>query len=119
MMNVEAIMGTAGLDITRLTGLLGRKKIECTLVNGDAAFDHCVLRLFSFKRPGVVAFLEYENQGMEPRLAGLILRDDRFMPRKDDYPLAWEKMLKLEGVRKDDADKIAEWVEGEYLNRAS
>ena len=109
-------MGTAGLDTTKLGGLLERKKIECSLVNGDAARDHCVLRLTSPKCPGVVAFLEYENQGMEPRLAGLILRDHEFSPTKDDYPLEWERTLKLEGARKDDADKIARWIEREYLS---
>ncbi|MDQ3817165.1 MAG: hypothetical protein M3362_05680 [Acidobacteriota bacterium] len=109
----------AGLDITGLARLLEGKKIECALVEGDAAFDHCVLRLSSVMRPGVVAFLEYENQGVEPRLASLIFQDDKFMPRKDDYPLEWEKTLKLEGARKDDADKIAGWVEREYLSHVS
>jgi hypothetical protein len=112
-------MGTAGLDIKRLARLLERKKIECALVGGDAAFDHCVLRLYSVKRPGVVAFLGYENQGMEPRLAGLILRDAGPVPREEDHPLEWESTLKLEGARKGDADKIARWVEREYLSRAS
>ena len=109
----------AGLDISRLAGLLERKKIKCALVGGDAAFDHCVLRLSSVKRPGVAAFLEYENQGVEPRLAGLILRDDGFMPQREAYPFEWEKSLELEGARDDDADKIAGWVEHEYLGRAS
>jgi len=118
-MNVGVLMGTAGLDMTRLVGLFERKKIECALVEVDAALDHCVLRLSSVKRPGVVAFLEYENDGMEPRLIGLILRGDGFVPRKEEYPLEWEKTLELRGARKDDPDKIALWVEREYLNRAS
>ena len=87
-------MGTAGLDVTRLAGLLERKKIECTLMDGDSALDHCVLRLSSVKHPDVVAFLEYENQGVEPRSAGLIIRDDGFMPQKEDYPFEREKYVR-------------------------
>ncbi len=112
-------MGTAGLNVTKLAGLLERKKIECVLVDGDAAFDHCVLRLSSVRRPGVVAFLEYENQGAGTRLAGLTFRNDRFIPRKEDYPLEWEKNVELEGARKDDPEKISRWVEREYLDSAS
>jgi hypothetical protein len=59
-------MGTAGLDVKRLAGLLERMKADCTLVDDDAALDHCVLRISSIKRPGVVAYIEYENIG-EPR----------------------------------------------------
>ena len=112
-------MGTAGLDVSKLAGLLERKKIECALVDGDMALDHCVLRLSSVRRPGVVAFLEYENKGMEPRLAGLILSDVEFTPQKDEYPLEWEKTLELEGARADDTDKITQWVESVYLNHTS
>jgi hypothetical protein len=117
--NIGVLMGTAGLDINRLAGLLERKKIECVLVDGDSAFDHCVLRLTSVRRPGVVAFLEYENQGGEPRVAGLTFRDDSFMPERNDYPPEWEKYLRLRGARKDDPGKIASWIEGEYLDSAS
>ena len=111
-------MGTSGLALKRLASLLVRKRIECTFVNGDAAFDHCVLRLSSVRLPSVVAFLEYENKGMEFRVAGLILRDASFMPQKEDYPLEWQKTLKLEGAREDDPDKISEWVERELFKSA-
>lgn len=50
--------------------LLQRIKVDCVLVEGDEAQDHCILRLSSVKRPGQVAFITYENQGAEPRLAG-------------------------------------------------
>lgn len=111
-------MGTAGLDVNRLRGLLERKKIESSLVDDDAALDHCVLRLLSARHPGVVAFLEYENQGDELRFAGIVFHGDKFMPQKEDYPLEWQKTLKLEGAQRDDPDKIAQWVEREYLNSA-
>ena len=111
-------MGTAGLNVSRLAGLLGRVKIDCEIVDGDAALDHCVLRLSSVRRPAVVAFLEYENQGVEPRLAGLAFRGEGFMPQREDYPLEWERRLELRGAREADAEKIARWVEGEYLDRA-
>jgi hypothetical protein len=109
-------VGTAGLNIKRLSDLLARRKVECILVDGDAALDHCVLRLSSDMHPNVVAFLEYENQGTEPRLVGIVFRGDEFTPQKEDYPLEWQKTLKLEGERKADSSKIAEWIEREYLN---
>jgi hypothetical protein len=112
-------MGTAGLDVNRLTGLLERKKVECALLDGDAAFDHCVLRLSSVRRPARVAFLEYENQGDEPRLAGLVIREDTFLPQRSEKLPEWESTLELRGARKDDPDKIAQWVEREYLSAAS
>lgn len=104
-------MGTAGLNVNRLAGLLERKKIECTLVDRDEGLDHCVLRLSSIKHPSVVAYLEYENQGIEPRFAGIVFRDDSSTPQKNDYPLDWQKELKLEGTLTDDPDKIAQWIE--------
>lgn len=54
-------MGTAGLDLKRLGGLLERMKADYTLVDDDTALDHCLLRISSIKRPGVVAYIEYEN----------------------------------------------------------
>jgi hypothetical protein len=112
-------MGTAGLDINRLVGLLERKKVECTLLDGDAAFDHCVLRLSSLRRPGVTALLEYENQGGEPRLAGLIFLEAKSLPEGHGYRAEWERTLELRGARTDDPDKIAQWVGREFLDTAS
>ncbi len=118
VMRPGVLMGTAGLDVNRLAGLLERLKVECVVVDEDGAFDHCVLRLSSVKRPAVAAFLEYENQGAEPRLACLALRDDRFMPRDGEYPLEWQATLRLEGARRDDPEEIARWVEREFLGGA-
>ncbi len=112
------LMGTAGLDVERLASLLSQNRIESTLVDGDASLDHCVLRLVSVRRPNVVAFLEYENQGVEPRLAGLVFRDDKFLPRTDDYPLEWERTLELDGARENDPEEIAQWIRREYLDSA-
>ena len=112
-------MGTAGLDVNRLAGLLERKKVGCTLLDGDAAFDHCILHLSSVKRPAVVALLEYENTGDEPRLAGLVFRQGRFLPERGEPLPEWEKTLELRGARKDDPSKISQWVEREYLIAAS
>ena len=113
------LMGTAGLDVKRLTGLLERKKVECALVDGDAAFDHCVLRISSVRRPARVALLEYENQGDEPRLAGLVIREDTLLPQRSEKLPEWERTLELRGACKDDPEKIAQWVEREYLSAAS
>ena len=92
-------MGTAGLNVERLAGLLERKKVECTLIEGDAALDHCVLRLASRRRPALVAFVEYENQGIEPRLVGLSVQENEPANEKEDRTRDWQKKLKLQGAR--------------------
>ena len=112
-------METAGLDINRLAGLLERKKVECTLLEGDTGFDHCMLRLSSVRRPAVAALLEYENQGGEPRLAGLVFLKDESLPQRQGYRAEWERTLELRGARTDDPDKIAQWVGREFLDTAS
>ncbi|HXQ33272.1 MAG TPA: hypothetical protein VN843_04545, partial [Anaerolineales bacterium] len=66
-------MGTAGLDVKRLQGLLERHKVFAILLEGDEAQDHVVLELSSVRQPNLVARLEYENKGFEPRLASLIV----------------------------------------------
>src|SRR5688572_11957332 len=98
-------MGTAGLDVKRLAGLLERRKVDCDLIEGDSAYDHCVLRLTSHKLRGPVATLQYENKGFEPRLVGLTIEDA-------DH---WDKALELRGAREDDPEKIVEWLERDYL----
>ena len=113
-------MGTAGLNVTRLAGLLERRKVECVLMEGDSARDHCVLRLSSFKLPRVHALLEYENQGVGPRLVGMLFRnDDESVSQKNEYPLEWQKTLQLAGAREKDPDKIVQWIDRELLNCAS
>ena len=112
----EFFMGTAGLDVRRLSGLLEHRKIGCTLVEGDRALDHCILRLSSARRPGVVAFLEYVNLGGETRWvriliqpAGAELKAERgrfFDPQNTLY---------LRGPRRDDPQRILRWVEKEFL----
>jgi len=107
-------MGTAGLDVKRLTGLLQRMKADCTLIDDDAALDHCVLRLSSAKRPGVVAYIEYENIA-EPRRVGMVIRPDHYIPEKEEYPLDWEKEIRIKGARKEDPERIAEWIKQVFL----
>ena len=113
-------MGTAGLNVIRLASLLERRKVDCVLIDGDSSRDHCVLRLSSIKFPRVHALLEYENQGVEPRLVGMLFRnDDESVPEKEEYPLEWQKTLQLAGARDEDPDKIAQWIDRELLNGAS
>ena len=109
-------MGTAGLDVKRLSGLLESLKIGCTLVEGHRVLDRCLLRLSFVKPPGVVAFLEYANQGGETRsvriltqAAGVELQEERghyFDPRNTLY---------LRGPRRDDPQRILRWIEKEFL----
>jgi hypothetical protein len=105
-------MGSARLDIRRLAGLLERIKIACEVLDGDEAADHCVLRAVSIRRPDVAALIEYENQGVEPRLAGMTILSAESTPEKS---FKWQKTLRLEGPRKDDPEKIARWVKEEFL----
>ena len=107
-------MGTAGLDTRRLEGLLKRLRIDCEVLDGDQSFDHCVLRLSTARRAAAVAFVEYENQG-EPRLVGLMVQPTGFELSSEHFSFKWRETLKPEGARKDDPDKIARWIETEFL----
>jgi hypothetical protein len=107
-------MGTAGLDVKRLAGLLERMKANCILIDDDAALDHCVLRISSIKRPGVVAYVEYENIA-ESRLVGMVVKPEHFQPEREDYPLEWEREMQLKGSRKEDPEQIAAWIKRDFL----
>ena len=109
-------MGSAGLNIKRLAGLLEQIKIECAVLDGDKAEDHCVLCLSSIKRPGVIALIEYENQGVEPRLAGMTI-----LPAEAEHglPFEWQETLHLSGSRKGDPEKLIEWIKEEFLRIAA
>jgi hypothetical protein len=107
-------MGTAGVNVKRLAGLLDRMKTDCILVDDDAAMDHCVLRISSTKRPGVVAYIEYENID-EPRLVGMVVKPEHYAPEREDYPLEWKREMKIKGSRKEDPEKIAAWIKQEFL----
>ena len=106
-------MGTAGLDAKRLAGLLQRIKVDCVVVEGDESQDHCVLRLSSVKRPGQVAFIEYVNQGVEPRLAGIKMEPPEPEGAEGIGQEFWitEEWINLRGARSDDPQQIAEMVE--------
>jgi hypothetical protein len=109
-------MGTAGLDVKRLAGLLQRIKVDCALVEGDESQDHCVLRLSSVKRPGRVAFIEYVNQGVEPRRAGIKLEPPE--PEGEEIGQSFwisEEWFNLRGASRDDPEKIVELVEEIFL----
>jgi hypothetical protein len=109
-------MGTAGLDVKRLSGLLEHLKVGCTLVEGDHALDHCVLRLSSVKRPGVVAFLEYRNQGGETRSVRILIQPAGVgLQAERGHYFDPQNTLYLRGPRRDDPQRILRWVEREFL----
>jgi hypothetical protein len=110
-------MGTAGLDTEPLAGLLERKKVNCQVIEDDSAIDHCVLKIWTWKRPGVVAFVEYVNQGTEPRLVGMIVRPETFTFEQESYPLNWEKELRLSGKRTLDAEIITRWISDLFIRQ--
>jgi hypothetical protein len=110
-------MGTAGLKFERLRGLLERMKIAAELIEDDAAYDHCCLRLTSVRAPNLEAILEYENQGQEPRLVRLTFFDSTKECPVWDPRREWDAASELQGARDDDPRKIVEWVEREYLGR--
>ncbi len=84
-------MGIAGLDTAKLAGLLEQKKVNCLVIEDDSAMDHCVLKIWTWKRSGVVAFVEYVNQGTEPRLVGLVVQSETFTFDQESYPLNCKK----------------------------
>lgn len=105
-------MGTAGLDVKRLQGLLERQKVVLVLLEGDEAQDHVVLELSSVRRPNLVARLEYENQGFEPRLSSLIVAPTADPPKDFSHST---QTIQLNGSRADDVEKIVQLVRESLL----
>ncbi len=110
-------MGTAGLDVEKLTGLLQRIYVDCTLIEGDEAYDHCVLRLTSLANSVTEALLVYENQGMEPRVVTLEIKaenidgDDRSVEQVGQSFQVTEHGIHLRGTKRDDPLRIFELVQ--------
>src|SRR5215475_13326048 len=98
-------MGTAGLDVKRLSGLLERMKVDCILAHGDKSHDHCILRLSSVKRPNAVALIEYVNDGMEPRNVGMIICTEAAANEAENTLSEWQYQLVLSGPIKSDPEK--------------
>ena len=112
----EEPMGTAGLDVKRLSGLLEHRKVSCALIEGDHAYDHCILRLSSLKRPGIVVFLEYTNQGSETRSVSLLVSPPGVEYQSErGHLFDHQNTLYLRGPRRDDPERILRWVEKELL----
>lgn len=109
-------MGTAGLDLKRLQGLLERQKVDSVLLEGDEAQDHAVLELSTVRRPNFVARLEYENKGFEPRLAIMIVGPIADVPN-DSVP--GTQTIELYGSKADDVEKIVQLVRKGFLEVAS
>jgi hypothetical protein len=108
-------VGTAGLDVDRLARLLERGKIHCELVEGDHAYDHCLLRVSSVRCPEAMAYLEYINQGTEPRTLTIQFdRADSKQRRLDEQSGSYftlTETLRLKGARRYDPDRITQLVE--------
>ncbi|MBA2341092.1 MAG: hypothetical protein H0V88_11900 [Pyrinomonadaceae bacterium] len=109
-------MGSAGLDVKRLSSLLQRIKVDCSIVEGDELFDHCVLRLSSIKCPGQIAFIEYINQGDEPRLIGIKIEPRKSEELGQSFQIS-EEWIKLRGKRSDDTEKIITLIEQTFLRQ--
>lgn len=113
-------MGTAGLDLKGLIGLLERLKVDCNLVEGDEAEDHCLLRLTSTSLPNHQALIEYVNIGCEPRVATIRVEHSP-PPQVSRLELVgqffWisEEGINLRGAQKDDPKKIVELVKRIFL----
>jgi hypothetical protein len=103
--------GAAGLNFEALRGQLERRKIDCEFLEGDRARDHCLMKLTSRKAPGVVGFLEYENQGFEPRVVTLQTSTDVDAEFDDGQD---GESLTLVGSRRDDVKKILDFVEEHF-----
>lgn len=108
-------METAGLDFNRLAGLLERVKIQCTLVDGDHAEDHCLLCILSVDRPRAVAYLGYINQGAESRTLSIRIDPAASEQRSGSYFSVTEETLRLKGVCRDDPEKIVGLVKKAFF----
>ncbi len=116
-------MGTAGLDLKKLVGLLEQIKIDCTLVEDDRGQDHCLLRLSSPKRPGVVGMLEYINQGIEPRSIGIKVEPPLAELKSDHAYIGQhfsitDEVINLRGSIREDPQKIFEIVKRSFLGES-
>jgi hypothetical protein len=45
----------------------------------------------------------------------MVVKREDYRPEREDYPLEWEREMKLKGSRKEDAEKIAAWIKQEFL----
>lgn len=48
-------------------------------------------------------------------MVGLMVQPEAFELLSEHFSFEWQETLKLEGARKDDPDKIARWIETEFL----
>jgi hypothetical protein len=62
------------------------------------------MELCSVRQPKLIARLEYENQGVEPRLATLIVSP---VITLNEDSLSNSHVIQISGTRTDDAEKIA------------
>jgi hypothetical protein len=107
-------MGTAGLNVKRLKGLLQQQKVDSVLLEEDESQDHVVLELSSVRRPNQVARLEYENKGFEPRLA-LLTVSPATVETAELSPDT--RMIQISGNRDDDVKKIVQFVRETFLEQ--
>jgi len=100
-------MGTAGLDVELLTRLLRRIKVDCSVIEADESQDHCILRLSTCQSPGWSAFVEYVNQGLEPRLAGIKMEPPAPNEEEQVGESFWitEAWINLSGARAEDPQR--------------
>ena len=103
----------------QLAGLLQRMKVDYAFIEGNESQDHCVLQLTSIKRPGDMAIIKYENQGVEPRLVEI-----KVEPAIQDGNIGQSfctihQVLHLRGARIDDPKKILQFIEQKFLERCN
>lgn len=105
----------AGLHAHRLIGLLEKKKIFCEVMEDDSQSDHCIFRITSHKFSNIVLYLEYENQGHEPRILTLYVYQKENEPDFEKYyteeHIAENSHMKhIKGSIEKDPEKIVEWL---------
>jgi preprotein translocase subunit SecD len=105
-------LGTAGLNVKRLCGLLEKRKVDTVVVEEDDAHDHVVLQLSTVRQPNRIALLKYENQGVEPRLVTLTVSP---LPTQNDASSIMSHTIEIFGKRADDVEKIVQVVQAKFL----
>jgi len=113
---IRVTKGTAGLDVKRLASLLEQVKIDCTMIEGDEGSDHCLLLLSRAWSPKLVALLEYENKGFEPRIVTLKIFSSNEDELESQSCNATESVIRIAGRRSGDVGKIVGFVADVFPN---
>jgi hypothetical protein len=102
-------------DVDKLTRLLEQNGATCSIVEDDRSRDHFVLKIELEQPQGLTFYLDYENQGFEPRIALLDAFGATEPPCESEPYVAGQsaggaEVLKLRGRISEDPEKLWRWI---------